>query len=250
MEETPGNNGSPAIPLRIWSPLLKELLPYLEKNTEKYLIGAEEKGENQTPHHHIWAVTTKSPDSFRKHLKKICTDKGLPVSQKGKANAYYSISTPDERYDESYSVKNGCHLSKGYTLEQIDQFVQRGKKRFPDKVEGKVILDLPILAQQVNAQAVNNLRPVKRMPMAQQFMFYMINEKGWKKGQEISIDLHDYINKRDELSDHLTECFENKFTVPEGQRIFRHAVWSFADDTVKEKIKVSNRESFFKACGL
>jgi len=244
MEATPGT----AIPIRIWSPLLPEFQLYLDKNTTKYLIGMEEKGKNETPHHHIWAVTEKSPDSFRKHLKKLCQDKGLPVTQKGKANAYYSISTPDENYDESYSVKNGCHLSKTYTLEEINGFVQKGKKRFPNKIEGGQILDLPVLAQNI-AQA-STIRPVKRMPMKDKFMNYMLNEKQWKPGQEIHCESEDYIPKCKKLARHLTDCFENGFTVPEGQRMYRHAMYKFSDEATREYLYEKNEELFFKSCGI
>jgi len=249
MEQSPGNTGSPAIPLRLWSPLLPEFQSYLDKNTTRYLIGAEEKGKNETPHYHIWAVTTKSPDSFRKQLKKVCQDKGLPVSQKGKANAYYSISTPDANYDESYSVKNGCYLSKGYTLEQIDQFVQKGKKRFPNKIEGGQVLDLPVLAKQI-AEAAPALRPTKRLPMKQQFMNYMVNEVQWKLNAEIRCESEDYIQKCKALSRHLTKFWENGFTVPEGQRMFRHAMFKFADEATQDYLAEKNEELFFKSCGI
>lgn len=245
MEATPGT----AIPIRIWSPLLPEFQPYLDKITTKYLIGAEEKGKNETPHYHIWAVTEKTPDAVRKQLLKIVKSKQLDSGKKGKANAYYAISTPDANYDESYSVKNGCHMSKGYTLEQIDQFVQKGKKRFPSKIEGGQVLDLPVLAQQI-AQAAPALRPAKRLPMRERFMLYMKNELQWQPDKEIHVESEDYIPKCKKLSKHLTDFFENGFTVPEGQRMFRNAMFVFSDEATKEYLYQKNEELFFKSCGI
>lgn len=89
-----------------------------------------------------------------------------------------------------------------------------------------------------------------RRPMREKFIDYLERERGWKRGRQFSqLDqpVSWWEQFENEVIDAATEYWEAAFTVPEGIRMVKHAMWVFSDDDTRTTIQQYNRSAIKKS---
>lgn len=87
-----------------------------------------------------------------------------------------------------------------------------------------------------------------KLPMREKFIHYLTNELKWVPGEHFTV--HDEWTDdkmEDQVIDAATEFWEMAFTIPEGARMVRHALWVFSSDEVRGRWKEKNRTSIKKS---
>lgn len=219
--------------------ILSRVKEWVDKHSARYVIAYETLNKDKTPtrpHHHMFFETALGESSIRKIMKGFAVAEGLQVA-KGKANAYYGGVQVCS--DTSYVCKFGDYTAtKGYLEQTLKDLQAEGAKKY--------IREIPIVATNPVVGGVTYGSPAKKsISMKAQFVRYMETEQQWRENFTISAMSHD--QRMDELVDHLTEFWKNAFTTPQGVVCIEHARWYFADDDVKESIRLKNRFAIKKS---
>lgn len=219
--------------------ILSRVKEWVDSHSERYVITYEVLNKDKTPasrpHHHMFFETRLGESSIKKYMRDFTKAEGLQVS-KGKANAYYGGVQVCS--DTSYVCKFGVYTAtKGYMEQTLKDLHAEGAKKY--------IREIPIVATNPVGPTVTYGKPAKKsVSMRAQFVKYMEDEQEWKANFTISAMSHD--QRMDELVDHLTEFWKNAFTTPQGVVCIEHARWYFADEDVKESIRLKNRYAIRK----
>lgn len=89
--------------------------------------------------------------------------------------------------------------------------------------------------------------PSNRAPQRVRFVAYLRSELNWKEGDVKAWNMYE---KLDEIVSELTEWSENAFTTPNGAVVVQHALWTFADESARNILKVKNQEAIRKSIRL
>jgi len=202
----------------------------------RYLVCEEVGGATQKTHYHAAFDSDIGVEAIKKRFQTQCKALGL-VSKKGQENAYYGGVKPcDENFFE--------YVAKDYTGDQnrvwssmthpmIEIYASAGKTKYT----------VPIVTKNdVKIEYVHVL-PKKASTMRAKFIEFLVSEN-WSKNE--SIGLHNYQQKCDDIIDALTDFWENAFTTPQGAVMVEHAKWVFADDDIRDIIKLNNRHAITK----
>lgn len=219
---------------RFTEPLKPWFTSWVSTNSPRYIIAEEVGVKNEGLHYHTCFETSLGLDSIKKKFCQAAKDQGLQVA-KGKANAYYGAVK--ECTDASYIVKEDkIILHHGYLEQTLKDLVQEGKQKFRRQLA-------PIVASPV-AHTATIVKVKKSRPMREKFIDYLLKERKWKAGQQFSMDHDDpirYFNRIEtEVIDAATEYWEAAFTIPEGIRMVKHALWVFSCEETRECIKIKN----------
>ena len=216
-----------------FSPELKEnALEWIGK-LSRYIVCEEVGGLTEKTHYHTCFESDVGLEAIKKRFQTQCKALGL-VSKKGQENAYYGGVKPCT--DPSYICKEGKFIATaGYSTVELEALQQEGKEKYCKQA-------MPITAQNITQEIVM-IKPKKSVSMRAQFVRHL-KEAGWKENYTIHLDY--YHDKLEEMIDQLTDFWENAFTTPQGAVCIEHAKWVFADDNVREIIKLNNRAAIKK----
>jgi len=214
-----------------FAPELKEAaVEWISKNT-RYIVCREQANRE---HYHTVFESQVGVEAIKKRFQSQCKALSL-VSKKGQENAYYGgVKECDEGAYE-YAAKEGDFIAtKGFTPEELEQLRLKGKEKYTSRSPQLVTAVSPVAGETV-------LIPKKKAEsMRAKFVRHMIAQ-GWKVNETIH---HEYWHvKMDELVNELTEFWENAFTTPQGVVCIEHAKWIFANDDVRDSIKLKNAEA-------
>jgi len=192
------------------------------------------KGEH--PHLHIFLV-------FEKPLTKVAAKDRLrkhhDIFKSLSGNENWSFR-PHDNYEAwcRYVCKNLSHVViKGDDL--LDQIHDEIPK-VPYVVDGPL-----------QSPSCPPARVIKsRIPMREKFIQYLERDRQWKRGKQFSMldqPLSWWDEFENEVIDAATEYWEAAFTVPEGIRMVKHAMWVFSDEDTRSSIQIKNRSSIKKS---
>lgn len=221
-------------PLRLW------FTSWVTLNSSRYVVAEEYGVKNEGKHYHTCFETELGLDSIKKKFCQATKDQGLQVA-KGKANAYYGAVK--ECTDASYILKEGnIVLQHGYLDQTIKDLIEEGKQKFRRQLA-------PIVASS-SPQAPVIVKVKKSRAMREKFIDYLIHERKWKPHTQFVMDHENepafFEKMENDVIDAATECWEAAFTVPEGIRMVKHAIYKFGDDEVKEAVQIKNRSGIRK----
>lgn len=181
------------------------------------------KGEH--PHLHVWYPLDKciTNEAFLDRLKRLENFKNF------KGNKQWST-----RRHNDFKVWLE-YVLRGNKGQQIEVW---NRPEPPPEI-------IPIVADPT-AIIIINKDISKKLPMRQKFIQYLENE-GFKRGSTFTPESYErHTDILDTVSDKMTEFWDNAFTLPEGERMLRHAMYVFSDDVVKEQFKKLNRDNYRK----
>jgi len=194
------------------------------------LVGANEVGDNGTPHTHFIFEYPVGPDSVKKLLQTRCKELNL-ITKKGQENKYYGsckeamdvsaaigyafkhyeVDVSNARYTQNDI--SGCYRY-GMLWETIYECIRYYQRNHPT---------IPITATDLSFQHV--IIKTKPTTMRQKFIKHMENE-GWVRSETNPSSKQVYKE--------VFNFFEWAFTNPQGIVICRHALYYFSDDDARE----------------
>lgn len=183
------------------------------------------KGEH--PHYHVWLPLDKQiqPKAIYERLTKHECFKEF------KGNKQWSI-----RAHDSYE-KWLAYVLKGF----------KGQKVILNNSGVDIIIEPepPVIASPTDSVPVNTTIS-KKLPMREKFIQHL-KQEGWKENGKFSPETCSHTHEMiDVISNELTDFWKNGFTIPEGERMIRHAAYVFADGDVKEHLRRVNAAIFKK----
>lgn len=192
------------------------------------------KGEH--PHYHIWweGDTPITNQTLRNRLKAAS-----PV-----------FGTFSGQNDWSFRNHDSWDSWATYVTGNLSHKVLVAYKDLDDKSKASKILDVVITPGVTPATAaVPRTAAVRTMklPMREKFIQYLTNERKWKPGEQFTV--HSDLTPdqfAEQVIDAATEFWSMSFTIPEGARMVRHALWVFSSDEARLVWKERNRESIKK----
>jgi len=191
------------------------------------------KGEH--PHYHIWweGETPITNQTLRNRLKATS-----PVFEKFSGQNDWSFRNHDS-WDAwaSYVVSNLSHK------------VLQPYKDLDDKSKASKVLDL-VITPGATPATLKVQAPVRTMklPMREKFIQYLKNERKWVPNEQFSVHSEQSLAEfQNECIDAATEFWEMAFTIPEGSRMVRHALWVFSSDEIRKSWLEKNRDSIKKS---
>lgn len=233
----PKDPAAPRHHLRIETPALDPVVEALStfewaKSVVKHLAG--KKGEH--PHLHIWL-------EFEKPLTKVAAKDRLrkhsDVFKSLSGNENWSFR-PHDDYEAwcKYVCRNDSHsIIKGDDL--LDQIHDEVPKV-------PIVVDGPLRSP--NCPPARVIK--SRIPMREKFIQYLERDRYWKRGKQFSMldkPLGWWDEFENEVVDAATEYWEAAFTVPEGIRMVKHAMWVFSDEDTRSTIQIKNRSAIKKS---
>ena len=192
------------------------------------------KGEH--PHYHIWweGETPVTNQTLRNRLKARS-----PV-----------FETFSGQNDWSYRNHDSWELWATYVTSNLSHKVLIPYKDLEAKSAASKILPLvitpgetPLTAAVPRTAAVRTMK----LPMREKFIQYLKTECKWKPGEEYGV--HSDLTPdqfADRVIDAATEFWEMSFTIPEGARMVRHALWVFSTPEAQAVWKEKNRSAIKK----
>lgn len=190
------------------------------------------KGEH--PHYHIWweGETPITNQTLRNRLKARS-----PVFEGFSGQNDWSFRNHDSW--ESWATYVSSNLSHKVLIPYKDLEAKSAQSR---------ILDIAITPGATPATLAPRV-PVRTMklPMREKFIHYLKTERKWKPGEQFGV--HDDLTPdqiADLVIDAATEFWEMSFTIPEGARMVRHALWVFSTPEAQAIWKEKNRLSVKK----
>lgn len=195
------------------------------------------KGEH--PHYHIWWEGEKpiTNQTLRNRLKVAS-----PVFEEFSGQGDWSF-----RNHESWDAW------ASYVVANLSHKVLVPYKDLESKSSSAKIITLEItspVSVPTAKSAVPKAPIVKthKLPMRERFIHYLKTERGWKVGEEFGVHLdqkgEDF---EDRVIDACTEFWEMAFTIPEGARMVRHALWVFSTEEARKYLSQRNRDSIKKS---
>lgn len=105
---------------------------------EKYVL-SHEVSKDSIPHYHLYGETDECEKTVRTHIVATCK---IPIVGRGKVNGYYCFkfnqySRPSPEY---VCAEGDIRASKGYTQEEIAEYIEAGKKYIGNKTLDRQIL--------------------------------------------------------------------------------------------------------------
>lgn len=231
-----GPEGSPGAWIHArFAPEIKDpILEWIDGHSPRYIV-SEETADRL--HYHVAFETDLGIESIRKKFQNACKSKGLQVSR-GKANAWYGGVKPCT--DTSYICKDGNIVkSKGFMTQTITDLIKEGKAKYRKEVP---LVSSPLTPQDTIIKVTT---AKKSISMRAQFVRYLEQEQLWRENASISVASYD--DQVDQLIDYLTIFWKNAFTTPQGCVCVEYAKWHFADDEVREHLKLKNRAAIKKS---
>jgi len=212
---------------------LKEL-PYVQ------VIVLHKSGKTgEHPHWHIWSDGEKTTNqTVRNRLKK------LPAFAAHKGQNDWSFRN-HENYSKwyQYTTRNLTHEVLFMRQEYHDAHYKPAEIE-PDLSQLILPPDSPIVSHPLAPIRVK----VNKMPMRQKFIHHLQHELHWEIDNYFTPERGLTLNESANLViDELTKFWHNAFTVPEGARMVRNALWEFGDDTMKLELQRKNHESIKKS---
>jgi hypothetical protein len=188
------------------------------------------KGEH--PHLHVW----------------------YPLEDKIKSEAFY------ERL-KKHSSWSGYYGNKNWRVKPFDLF-DRWFGYSTNGNKGQVleinntglpleITKVPIVAQPepvlTNNISYTTVKPNRKKPMKVQFVNYLQEEEKWVIGERFRSQ-HAWDPKRvyAECAKQCSVFWEDAFTVPEGERMVRHAAYKFSDDALRAELTENTFRAILK----
>jgi len=208
------------------------------KDVSGVCIGLHPTSSKEKPHYHIWLESDqeRTAQTIRNQMKR----EKLEVF----GNGSYSIRTHND-FTLWYSyvfcpcksavevLNNTSHARPtGFTCgkcRQTNELVYASPDRLADPA--------PVAVKKVST---------KKLPMRLQFVKHC-ESLGWVKGEHLTVERFD--NLRDilrQVSDTCTDFWENAFYLNEGERLVRHAIYYFGDESIKRILRERNRNHFFE----
>jgi len=216
-----------------FSPELKENALEWIGLLSRYIVCEEVGSQTEKTHYHTCFDSNVGIEAIKKRFQTQCKALGL-VSKKGQENAYYG--GVKECTDMSYICKEGNFIaSAGFSEEELEALRVEGHAKYCKP-------SIPIVAQNITQEVVV-LKKKQSVSMRAQFVRHL-KEQGWKENFSITCDYHS--EKIDQMINQLTEFWQNAFTTPQGAVCIEHAKWVFANDDVREIIKLKNRAAIEK----
>jgi len=196
---------------------------------------AGKKGEH--PHLHVFYKNPKErPEKMAAVRDRIKKAPASPIMNKLYGNSQISIRAHDS-YDNW--VKYVCENQSHKVIHGPPELYEKS-----EEIKKGSVLNLPLLAQQIGVSGKVVVVKDKKVPMRQKFIMFLENEKQWEKNK--TINLSNYDNMIEKITDYLTDFWENAFTFPEGMRMVEYARYYFADEDIADKIRKDNYYSFKK----
>jgi len=215
-----------------FSPEMKDAALVWLGKLPRYIVCEEVGSATEKIHYHTCFESDVGIEAIKKRFQSQCKALSL-VSKKGQENAYYG--GVKECTDASYICKEGHFIaSAGYTREELETLKTEGESKYKKPI--------PIIAQNIT-QEFTVIKSKKSVSMRAQFVRHLMS-LGWKENYSINCDYH--TEKINEMIDQLTEFWQNAFTTPQGAVCIEHAKWYFANDDVREIIKLKNCEAIKK----
>lgn len=190
------------------------------------------KGEH--PHYHIWweGDSPITNQTLRNRLKVYS-----PVFGGFSGQNDWSFRNHD-------SYDTWCK----YTTSNLSHKVLKADQKLKDVSEAAKILPLSIVSDPpLSATVAPAVVRRAKLPMREKFIQYLKNDLAWVPGERFTV--HSELTE-DEMSDIVidaaTEFWEMAFTIPEGARMVRHALWVFSSDEIRKSWLSKNRAAIKK----
>lgn len=207
-------------------------ITYLEKQGIPNWFAAQE--HVGTPNHHVH-IYMKDVASQVDALRKVAARATKSLKLDKNANKYYSVKVCDDQFERYCADEKNFIAYRGYTIEQLNA-IPPWKNILP------VIAD----ATPVAAPPIVHRKP---RGMRDKFKDHLIIS-GWKEDAEFTVQNveteQDLRNCVDRVTRELTRFWKNAFTVPEGERMVRNALYIFGDDEVKARMEKNNSALFLR----
>lgn len=208
--------------VRFHAQLLPYVIPEIEKFS-KYVIGALEHGKDGTPHYHCWFVWNRTKASVTKVFQRITKMANIQTS-KGRGNGAYAAFAWDENV--GYIIKAGVHSSKGF-----DSFPTPSSS-------APIVVDVSGVVQ------YRIQKPKRSVKMTVVFAEYLEKECKWEKE---CITMDNLADKKEDMIDCLTLCFNNAFgTDAQARNALDYAAFVFGDEEVVAHLQKKNVEYYKK----
>jgi len=207
---------------------LENTIPYFNDISGCVAILHQRGKSGEHPHYHIW----------------------LPLDKQIRPKAIY------ERLNKASPVFNGFKGNKQWSIREHDSYTKwleyvlrglKGQQVIVNKsgVDINIQPEPPVVASPTDSIPVNTSIS-KKLPMREKFIQHL-KQEGWKENDKFSPETCSTTYEMiDEISNQLTDFWKNGFTIPEGERMIRHAAYVFADGDVKEHLRRVNAAIFKK----
>lgn len=236
---------SKTVPASHWSVRVTRMLPEVRlalKDISGVAIGEHPKDQGcSRSHYHIYFrdIEIKSPEKFTTYFKSLIPDCTL------KGNTDFCI-TNTETFDGWYQYVYGGPKEERewrFPIREILFNLPETERPYPLPLI-RDITDLVLPATNVIIPGPKKV-PNKKKAMRVQFIEHL-QSQGWKKDErffENSFNSEAAVNA---IAEEMTDFWENAFTIPEGQRMARHALFVFSDEGVKGMLRRNNARAFYK----
>lgn len=191
------------------------------------------KGEH--PHYHIWweGEAPITNQTLRNRLKA-----NSPVFEKFSG-----------QNDWSFRNHDNWETWASYVVSNLSHKVLQSYKDLNDKSAASKVLDLVITpgATPATLKAPAPVRTMK-LPMREKFIHYLKNDRKWVPDEQFTVHSEMTLDEfTDQVIDAATEFWQMAFTIPEGARMVRHALWVFSSDEIRKVWLSQNRASIKKS---
>lgn len=206
--------------VRFHAPLLPYVIPEMER-FPKYVIGNLEHGADGTPHHHCWFAWDRKKSSVTKIFQRV-TELANITTSKGRGNGAYAAFFWDDNV--GYIIKAGVHSSKGFDS-------------FPTPA-------VPIVVDVSGMVQYRIQKPKRSRKMTVIFAEFLETECKWEKE---CITLENLADKKEDMIDCLTLCFNNAFgTDAQARNALDYAAYVFGNEEVIAHLQQKNKEYYKK----
>lgn len=207
------------------------------KDISGVVIGLHPTSTKEKPHYHVWLEVDeeRTAQTIRNIMKR--------AKVKIFGNGSYSIRTHRDFHNWINYVFCSCKGATEvlYTSSRIrpelpyscDDCLKTKSLVYSDNIPGAPV----VVTQKAPSK--------KRLAMRIQFIDYC-KSIGWKQNEHFTSEKYDNVHRiLKEASDTCTDFWENAFHLTEGERMVRHAIYYFGDDTIKRILRQKNEAQFF-----
>ena len=203
-------------------PGVKAIVPY--KNGKK--------GEH--PHYHIWWEGDKP-----------VTNQTLRNRLKAASPVFAEFSGQN---DWSFRNHDSWESWASYTVANLSHSVLLPYKDIETLSASSKILPLTIVSEPPLTSGKTPAVRVTKLPMREKFIQYLKSERKWSPGEQFTVHSEIGLDEMEDLViDAATEYWEMAFTIPEGARMVRHALWVFSSDEIRKLWAAKNRAAIKKS---
>lgn len=187
------------------------------------------KGEH--PHYHIWWEGDKpvTNQTLRNRLKA--------------ANDIFGEFSGQN--DWSFRNHDNYDAWSKYTTANLSHKLLLSDKSLEEVSEKAKILPLSIISE--SPTFIPTVVKSVKLPMREKFIHYLKSDRKWVPGDHYTVHSEKTLDEMtDEVIDAATEFWEMAFTIPEGARMVRHALWVFSSDEIRKEWLLKNRVAIKK----